>query len=228
MKHQAAERTPFVLGDDVRGIVFDLDGTLIDSAADILGGMREALELAGYGRVPEDYFPQNLHGTSDGILRDIMHDMGWVVPHDLSTIKSIYFERYAARGHTQTRLYPDVTTFLQSCAPRLSLSICTNKVHRNAVAVTEALGIRPYFTVISGADSWPASKPSPLPLLETIRLMKLSPEQCLYFGDTSVDAECAHRAGVRFVLHESGYCDPALEGRDRFHTFSQWRELVTA
>lgn len=223
--------SPLLLAQDVHGVVFDLDGTLIDSAADILGGIREAFLEAGYGQVPPDYFPDNLHGTSDGIMRDIMRDMGWSVPDDLSEIKAIYYEVYARRGHASTRLYPDVRALLQACRdiqPTLSLAICTNKIHRNAVSVTQILGIHPYFSVISGADSWGQAKPSPVPLLETIREMGVSPDKCLYFGDTSVDAECAHRAGVRFVLHESGYGDPALEGMPRFHAFRQWRELLQA
>ncbi|WP_227870604.1 HAD family hydrolase [Orrella marina] len=222
--------SPLFLREDVEGVVFDLDGTLIDSAADILGGIREAFLTAGFGQVPDDYFPDNLHGTSDGIMRDIMRDMGWPVPDDLSEIKAVYYDVYARRGHASTRLYPDVQTLLQVCRdtlPEVPMAICTNKVHRNAMAVTQILGITPYFSVISGADSWGQAKPSPVPLLETIREMGVSPEKCLYFGDTSVDAECAERAGVRFVLHESGYGDPALEGMSRFHAFRQWRELLS-
>lgn len=214
------------LRDDVQSVVFDLDGTLIDSAADILGGVRDTFRASGYGEVPPDYFPGNLHGTSDGIMRSIMQDMGWHVPEDFSDLKSLYFEIYARRGHASTRIYPGVDTVLQACRHRLPMAICTNKIHRNALAVTDTLGIRSYFSVISGADSWPEAKPSPVPLLETIRQMGADPETCLYFGDTSVDAECAAAAGVRFVLHESGYGDAALEKHPRFHAFRQWHELL--
>ncbi len=214
------------LGSDVKGVVFDLDGTLIDSAPDILGGVRDTFRVMGYGEVPDDYFPDNLHGTSEGIMRDIMRDMGWQIPDDLGELKSVYFEVYAQRGHANTRLYPGVEQMLKICHEVLPLAICTNKIHRNAVAVTEVLGISPYFSVISGADSWAQPKPSPVPLLETIREMGLTPGQCLYFGDTSVDAETAERAGVRFVLYESGYGDSALADRPRHHAFSDWSQLL--
>lgn len=211
---------------DVRGLVFDLDGTLIDSAHDIVGSMRDMLRQAGYGELPEDYFPDNLHGTSDGIIRDVMRDMGWTPPEDLSELKTAYYQVYAARGHTNTRLYPQVLEILERCRGRFPMAVCTNKMHRNAVAVTEILGIRAHFATITGADSWAQAKPSPVPLLETIRTLNLQPQECLYFGDTSVDAECAARAGVRFVLHESGYGDPALHSMPRHHAFKTWKELL--
>jgi phosphoglycolate phosphatase-like HAD superfamily hydrolase len=211
---------------DVRGLIFDLDGTLIDSAQDIVGSMRDTLREMGYGEVPADYCPDNLHGTSDGIIRDVMRDMGWKAPDDLSEVKATYYRIYAARGHANTRLYPDVGELLQQCSGAFPMGVCTNKIYRNAVSVTDTLGIRQHFATITGADSWAEAKPSPVPLLETIRTMNLRPEQCLYFGDTSVDAQCAERAGVRFVLHESGYGDPALDAMPRHHAFKAWKELL--
>ncbi|MVW71164.1 HAD family hydrolase [Bordetella sp. 15P40C-2] len=212
---------------DVRGLIFDLDGTLIDSADDIVGSMRDMLRETGYGEVPQDYFPENLHGTSDGIIRDVMRDMGWAAPDDLTELKATYYRIYAERGHANTRLYPHAWEILRQCSEHFSLGVCTNKIYRNAVSVTDTLGIRQHFAAITGADSWAAAKPSPVPLLETIRTLNLRPEECLYFGDTSVDAECAARAGVRFVLHESGYGDPALHKQPCHHAFKQWKELLT-
>ncbi|MFA7668666.1 MAG: HAD-IA family hydrolase [Burkholderiaceae bacterium] len=218
---------PLLLENDVRGLVFDLDGTLIDSAPDIIHGLRVTFEEGGLGRLPEDYFPDNLHGTSDGIIRSILADMGWPIPADLAPIKARYVEHYAALGHQRTQAYTGVHDVLSACRDAaLPLGICTNKVHSNAIAAAQKVGIHDLFDFISGADTWPASKPSPVPLLETIRMLGLTPEQCLYFGDTSVDAECAHAAGVRFVLYESGYGDAEVAGVSRHFTFSDWGELL--
>lgn len=224
----ATQLHPLFLQDDVKGLVFDLDGTLIDSAADIIGGLREAFLACGYGQVPADYLPDNLHGTSEGIMRSIMADMGWSPPADFDALRQAYQQVYAQRGHANTQLYAGAAQVLHQCAGRFVLGICTNKVHRNAMAVTDTLGIQSHFAVISGADSWGQAKPSPVPLLQTIHHMGLHPEQCLYFGDTSVDAECAASAGVRFVLHASGYGDAALKGHEHFHAFADWGELLGA
>ena len=225
---QAINLHPILMENDVRGLVFDLDGTIVDSAADIINGMRLTFQQAGLGILPQDYFPDNLHGTSEGIMRDILADMGWPAPADFTPLKTQYVHNYSTLGHHTTKLYAGALDVLHACrSASLAMGICTNKVHVSALAATHKVGIHGLFDFISGADTWPASKPSPVPLLETIRMLGLEPEQCLYFGDTSIDAECARNAGVRFVLHASGYGDHALAHAPRYFAFRQWNELLT-
>ena len=226
MKHDL-DLHPLFMENDVRGLVFDLDGTLINSAADILRAIQLTLEQAGLGPIPPDYFPDNMHGTSEGVMRSIVSDMGWTQPVDYASLKTQYVGIYAGLGHARTHLYENVLEVLRACRlASLPMAICTNKVHANAISATRKLGIHDYFDFISGADTWAHPKPSPLPLLETIRMLGLEPGQCLYFGDTSVDAECAQAAGVRFVLHESGYGDRNLGNGSRHFSFRHWNELL--
>lgn len=226
---QALTLHPLLADRQVRGLVFDLDGTLIHSAPDILHSIRVTLEQAGFGTLPEDYFPDNLHSTSMGILRDIMLDMGWKVPDDFSSLRAEYLANYRALGHRNTQLYPDVAEFLHACQEAgFSLAICTNKVRDLAMSALERVGLDGAFNFVSGADTWAEAKPSPLPLLETIRMLDLTPEQCLYFGDTSTDAACAQAARVPFLLHEAGYGDAALRQHRPSLAFKGWRELAGA
>jgi len=218
---------PLFIDNDVRGVVFDLDGTLIDSAADILQGMRMTLEQAGLGNVPEDYFPANMHGTAEGILRSIVADMGWNMPADFQPLKLRYLANAATLNLQRTQLYAGALDVLQACKEAsLPMGICTNKAKAGAMVATRKFGIDEMFDFITGSDTWAQAKPSPVPLLETIRMLGLTPEQCLYFGDTSVDAECAQAAGVRFVLHEAGYGDEKLLGKPTHFAFSDWNELL--
>lgn len=219
---------PLFSAKDVHGVVFDLDGTIIDSAADILHAMRLTLEQAGIGSLPDDYFPDNLHGTSAGILQFIIADMGWTSPDELAPLQSAYVENYRGLRHQNTHLYPQAQEVLQSCrAAGLPLAICTNKVHASALMAIQKVGLDGTFDFVTGSDTWAQAKPSPLPLLETIRMLDLDPAHCLYFGDTSVDAQCARDAGVRFVLHESGYGDAALKTQDSYFAFAHWEELLS-
>ncbi|NLC37339.1 MAG: HAD-IA family hydrolase [Alcaligenaceae bacterium] len=218
---------PLFTENDVRGVVFDLDGTLIDSAGDILQGMRMTLEQAGLGKVPDDYFPDNMHGTVEGILRAIVADMGWNAPADFTPLNKGYLANAAKLDLQHTRVYEGALEVLQACrAGGLPMGICTNKGHAGALTATRKFGIHDLFDFITGCDTWSQPKPSPVPLLETIRMLGLTPDQCLYFGDTSVDAECARAAGVRFVLHQAGYADPALAGLPAHFVFSDWNELL--
>ncbi len=215
--------------DDVRGLVFDLDGTIIDSAPDIIQGMRLTFEQAGLDRLPSDYFPGDLHGTRDGIMRSIIADMGWQVPADFESLKTRFVQNYAALDHMNTSVYAGAQDVLEACRDAaLPMGICTNKIYESAVSATHKMGIHELFDYISGSDSWSQAKPSPVPLLETIRMLGLKPEQCLYFGDTSVDAECARDAGVRFVLHTAGYGGSSLNDTPRDFMFQRWDELLAA
>lgn len=220
---------PLLTQSDVRGLVFDLDGTIIDSAADIINSMRMTFEQAGIGVLPPDYFPDDLHGTREGIMLHILADMGWPVPADFESLKTLYVQNYAALDHESTRIYDGAQQVLEACRnASFSMGVCTNKIYESAIAATHKMGIHGLFDHISGSDSWGQAKPSPVPLLETIRMLRLEPEQCLYFGDTSVDAECARDAGVRFVLHTSGYGDRALKDAPRDFMFQRWDELLAA
>lgn len=213
--------------ENVEGIVFDLDGTLINSAADILHGMRLAFDEAGIGRLPDDYFPDDLHGTGAGIIRSIIADMGWAMPADVDALHRLYVKHYTNIAHAKTRLYDDVDAILDACRQAgLRLGICTNKMRANALTAMQKTGILSQFAFVTGCDTWAEAKPSPVPLLETMRMLDLEPGQCLYFGDTSVDAQCAQAAGVRFVLHEAGYGDAALDGLPQHFAFRHWRELA--
>ncbi|MCQ9618081.1 HAD-IA family hydrolase [Paenalcaligenes niemegkensis] len=224
---QANNLHPLFLENNVLGLVFDLDGTIIDSAADILHGMRLTLEQCGLGTLPDDYFPDDLHGTAEGILHSIIVEMGWPIPTDFTVLKAQYLLNYTTLDHQCTRLYDGALDVLHACRDAsLPMGICTNKIHVSAVAATQKVGINGLFDFITGSDTWAEAKPSPVPLLETIRELGITPEQCLYFGDTSVDAACARDAGVRFVLHQSGYGDQALKGASSHFSFRHWDELL--
>jgi len=216
-----------VFSDNVQGVIFDLDGTLINSAADILQGMRMTLEQAGLGRLPADYVLDNLHDTCEGILRHIVADQGWDAPADFSALTDRYLANSRALNLRHTQLYDGALEVLQTCrAAGLPMAIVTNKGHAGAVAATRKFGIFDMFDFITGSDTWAEAKPSPVPLLETIRILRLNVEQCIYFGDTSIDAACAEAAGVRFVLHQAGYADKDLSGMPYHLAFNNWNELL--
>lgn len=226
MKDDQTLHALFMEGD-VRGVVFDLDGTLIDSAADILRGMRMTLEQAGLGTLPEDYFPDNLHGTAEGILRSIVADMGWNVEPDYRALHQRYLGNAARINLEHTELFGGALDVLNACqAAGLPMAVCTNKAYDGAIAATQKFGIQDMFGFITGCDTWGVAKPSPVPLLKTIEKIGVMPEHCLYFGDTSTDAECAQAAGVRFVLFASGYGDQELSRWPAHFTFDDWNVFL--
>lgn len=217
-----------LLANDIKGLIFDLDGTLIDSAKDILQALRLSFAQAGIGDLPDDYIPSDLHGTGEGIMKSVIEDMGWTGPSDFKAFRKVFIDNYTHLQPRQTHLYPAVIDFLTAAKRSgLIMGVCTNNTQASAKITTQRFGLDSFFSFTTGADTWSVAKPSPVPLIETIRMLDLQPEECVYFGDTSVDAEAALGAGVRFALHTTGYGDKALKGKPTFLAFKHWQDLLT-
>lgn len=209
------------------GFVFDLDGTLIDSAPDILRGLRQTFADLGVGLLPQDYRPAHLPGTIEAIMQAMVDDMGWSLPCSLAEVKAAFGQRYAALPAPSSALYPGVAQVLAAIhATGRPMGICTNTTHASAVAIAQRLGIAHYFGCISGLDSWAQSKPSPEPLLRTLSVLGVAPERSLYVGDTLVDLQCAEAAGVPYRLHGAGYGRMDLPARVQRLQFSHWNEWL--
>lgn len=185
-------------------LIFDLDGTLIDSAADI-------------------HAASNLVLTEEGLapltLAEVRSFIGRGVPHLVACLLTAAGEDPAGPRHARlvarfaeiyedavglTVPYPGVAAALADLTGQgHRLAVCTNKPLAPARAVLRHLGLERAFAVVHGGDSHAAKKPDPAPLLATLAALGGGP--ALYIGDSEVDAECAARAGLTFALFTEGY-----------------------
>src|SRR3546814_18780522 len=86
-------------------------------------------QQAGLGILPQDYFPDNLHGTSEGIMRDILADMGWPAPADFVPLKAQYVQNYSSLGHGTTGLYEGAQEVLNACrGASMAMGICPHQI----------------------------------------------------------------------------------------------------
>lgn len=203
-------------------IVFDLDGTLIDSAPDI-HGIANALLTA------EDKAPITLDQARDFIgngasvfvarmraARDIPEDQ-----HD--RLLAEFVARYDD-AVTLTEPYANVEAALKELIDQgHSLGICTNKPIRPCKAVLAHLGLDRYFLTFWGGDSLPVHKPDPSPLNAAFAALPEGPE--LYVGDSDVDAETAQRAMVPFLLYTEGYRKQPVSEMPHTVAFSDFADL---
>jgi phosphoglycolate phosphatase len=186
-----------------QAILFDLDGTLIDSADD-LGAALNAV-LAAERRPPvaaEYYTPIASHGSA-GLLR---FAFGEQFDRRKDELRQAFLSHYAARVAVHTRLYDGVDLLLRGLAERgIQAGIVTNKPH----ALTRL--VLPYFptlqalpVVVSG-DTLEVAKPHPEPLLHAAKLLQLEASQCWYVGDAERDIQAGLAAGMHTVLARYGY-----------------------
>jgi HAD superfamily hydrolase (TIGR01549 family) len=184
-----------------RCYLFDIDGTLLDSAADICGAMKVVLAGSSQSHVEfeflrryighhlidlfEDLFPGNTDGQNEELIRQ-------------------YRAIYPQRGHQMTRRYPGVKEALMALDGLKSTA--TTKGTPTARAVLELFDLLPHFDHVQGTDGFP-SKPAPDVIHRSLEALGVVAEECLLVGDAAPDMEAGRRAGVKVCAVRYGYGD---------------------
>lgn len=183
-------------------LIFDLDGTLINSAPDIAAAVNRHFAAKGWPQLETDYVESFIGNGPRRLLGDIMSDLG--LPADEAAVTAAtdgYIRNYAERPAEHTRFYAHVREDLEQLhAAGFRLGICTNKPQALTQAVLQLLDLDRLFTVALGADAVPACKPDPRHLLAVADAMALPPGSWAYVGDTNVDKATATAAGVPFFV----------------------------
>jgi phosphoglycolate phosphatase len=191
-------------------LVFDLDGTLIDSAPQIHAAANSVFEAKGLPPFPQETV-RGFIGNGVGVLvQRLMAHQGLPEDANLHAELVARFIDIYEEAFDLTALYPGVSTALPVLADLgHRLAICTNKPEGPTRAVLRHFGLLPLFPVIVGGDSLPQRKPDPAPLHAAIAAM--GGGKALFVGDSEVDSETATTAGVPFALYTGGYRKAAPE-----------------
>lgn len=210
----------------MRAVIFDLDGTLIDSAPDIWQAANAVLEGEG---LPPVTFEQSRGFIGRG-ARVFVERMELAVTGANDPVRTAHlharFLHFYERAHENTRIYPHVPEVLELLRRQgVRLGLCTNKPLLPTQAALKHLGWASVFEVVIGGDSLPVAKPDPAPLLAVLEGMDLSLPEIVYIGDSETDAETAERAGARFGLYTEGYRKAAPEALFQHFRFSDYRDL---
>jgi phosphoglycolate phosphatase len=191
-------------------IVFDLDGTLADTAPDLAAALNHTLGALGRPQVhPESVRYLVGHGAK-ALLRRGLAASG-DAPEDLVEQGfPIFIDFYAANICAGTRPYPGIEAALERLAAEgLRLAVCTNKIESLTLKLLEALGWRERIDAVVGGDTLAVRKPDPAPLLEAIS--RAGGGRAAFVGDSITDADTARAAGVPFVAVSFGFSDRPVE-----------------
>jgi phosphoglycolate phosphatase len=192
--------------DAIRLIVFDLDGTLIDSARDLCNSVNAALEHLGRPHLPDEIIASFVGNGAAMLVRRSLAVENGVSPdevHDeeLATAYSFFLAHYREHKLDFTYAYDGVLESLANLrtmpdgSPRV-MAVLTNKPFRPARAICDGLGMGGFFVSIYGGDSFPLKKPDPMGLRAIMSETGASPGETLMIGDSKVDVETARNAGV--------------------------------
>lgn len=195
-------------GELPRLVMFDLDGTLVDSVPDLAAAVDQMLvqlgrEPAGVERVR--------HWVGNGarvlVRRALAGDIEHCAIGEAETLEALeLFNEAYAGSHALSRVYPGVVSSLDWLrGAAVELALITNKPERFVAPLLDEMGLGGYFRWIIGGDTLPQQKPDPAALLHVLHLAGVAPEQALFIGDSRNDVLAAHAAGVTCVALSYGY-----------------------
>ena len=200
-------------------LVFDLDGTLAETAGDLIGTLNFVLGEEGVAPVPLIAARSLLGaGARALIARGFRLSGRELAPAKLEALFAQFLAHYNAHIADESWIFPGVEACLTRCAEAgWRLAVCTNKLEHSADLLLGKLGVADRFAFVCGQDTFGVGKPDPKPLLETIRKVGGDPGRAVMVGDSRTDIETAHAAGTPVIAVDFGYTDvPVAElGPDR-------------
>ena len=192
-------------------LVFDLDGTLVDSVPDLRAAVNEMLRERGSRQLSLSEVKRLVGDGAPALVARALAASG-ADPAGVSDALARFLEIYEANAVRLSRPYPDVRETLTALRRRgYRAAVCTNKPQRATMAVIEGLGFLPLFDGIAGGDRFSVKKPDPGHLLGLIGELGASVTATAMIGDNENDAAVAHAAGVPLVLMRYGYARVAPE-----------------
>lgn len=204
-----------------RAYLFDIDGTLLDSARDICGAVQQTLEPTGCRPVDFEY----LRGFIGLHLIDCFCDvLPHYTPEQIDQLVQDYRKHYPARGHKLTSVFPGVAEGLAALdAPK---STATTKGTPTSRLVLEQFGLLPYFKHVQGTDGFPC-KPAPDVIFRGMEALNVQPSDCLMVGDSASDIIAGKAAGVKTCVVRYGYGNlEEIAKLEPDYWISDLRELV--
>ena len=186
----------------VQAVIYDLDGTLIDSAADIAQAVNGALCLRDLPQLSAETVARLIGTGARGVCKQSLQELGYPASASyLDKMVEDFLRIYKEAPVIHTKPYPNVVAGLvQHAANGIKQGVCTNKSGAIARQVIAQLGMAKYFDAVLAADEVPACKPDPGHLLAVVDQLGCEKAATVYVGDTVVDMECARAAGMPFAL----------------------------
>jgi phosphoglycolate phosphatase len=184
-------------------VVFDLDGTLVDSLQDLCDSANVLVAEHGGSPVEPDQVARMVGEGAGVLVERVIRASGIIV--DPARALARYLEIYDGRLLNCTTPYPGIPEFVRQASAEVPLAVLTNKPRSAAVAVLEGLGLAPCFREIAGGDGSYPKKPHAAGLLAMIGRAGASPDRTLYVGDSGVDLRTARNAGTPFCYARYGF-----------------------
>ncbi len=203
-------------------LVFDLDGTLIDSVPDLQAAVNRMLAAENLAPMERAEVQSYVGDGAPTLVRRVMAARGLDEARHAELTDRLVTD-YTARASELTLVHPNVSETLDALKRSgHRLGVCTNKPGGATKAVLDALGLSVFFDAVISGDSLPEKKPHPAPLLAAVRQLG---GPAIYVGDSEVDARTAEAAALPFLLYSEGYLRVPLSEIRVSATFRDFADL---
>lgn len=192
-------------------VVFDLDGTLADTAADIRQALNRVLADEQLPTVDVDTVRLMIGRGPEILVSRVLEKLdALAAPDRVTRMTKSFRENYSKQGNSLSRLFPGAIECLENLArQQIAIGLCSNKPESNCTQLLDDLDIRQHFTAIHGSGAGLPLKPDPEALVTTVR--RLGATQPLYVGDSATDVATARAANVPVALVRGGYTQTPVE-----------------
>jgi phosphoglycolate phosphatase len=208
-----------------RLLLFDLDGTLVDTSRDITNALNHALQCYGYPILTVEKTIQLIGEGITRLIQKLIGDEADIKRQD--DVKQRFLEFYEKHLTDYSTVYPDVIDTLEKI-PDFQKVVISNKRENLSIELLKRLDLLKYFARVIGSDTTPERKPSPLPILYAMKTIGVEPRKTLIVGDSNYDIEAGKKAGVRTIAVTYGYGDRHYLGEAdyRVDTFRDILDLL--
>ena len=194
--------------NNIKAAIIDLDGTMLDTAGDFQVAVNRMRDELGLTPLSQETIVNFVGKGTENLIRRVLA-VDYAEDEAAGYFQQAldaYTEHYLAINGDYASLYPGVLEGLQALrAKGLRLACVTNKPLAFAVPLLQKKGLRDFFEIVYGGDSFPKKKPDPMPLLQVCQDFALAPAQVVAIGDSSNDAQAARAAGCRVLNVPYGY-----------------------
>ena len=190
--------------ENIQAVLFDLDGTLIDSAPDLGAAVDKMRVARGMSSLPLSHYRPMAGAGARGM---IALAFGWTPDHpDYEQLKEEFFVNYESCMTERTFAFEGVAQLIQELVDlKMPWGVVTNKSKRFAEPLTQAMPLFASAAVVISGDTTPHAKPHPAPLLEAAKRLGVDPTACVYVGDDERDIVAGHAAQMKTVAATYGY-----------------------
>jgi phosphoglycolate phosphatase len=211
-------------------LVFDLDGTLVDTAPDLIGAANHVLGLRGLSPVASAKLrPQISFGARKIIMRGLAEHGETLPDKEIDGLLATFLAYYADNIANESRPFPGLLdTLHHHKAAGATLAVCTNKAEHLSRALLQQLDMLDMFSAVAGRDTFPVCKPHPDHLTGAIRLAGGTTARAIMVGDSDTDISTARAAGIPCIAVDFGYTDVPVTELGPTTVISHYRDFPAA